>query len=83
MNSATICGIAVIFTLRAAGTPTAVPIARPAKISRKSEPSRAGFSSVATTATSMPTAAILLPWTAVVGLVSFARPVMNSPNATM
>ena len=26
LNSATICGIAVIFTLRAAGTPTAVPI---------------------------------------------------------
>ena len=25
LNSATICGIAVIFTLRAAGTPTAVP----------------------------------------------------------
>ena len=29
LNSATICGIAVIFTLRAAGTPTAVPIAMP------------------------------------------------------
>jgi hypothetical protein len=33
LNSATICGIAVIFTLRAAGTPTAAPIARPAMIS--------------------------------------------------
>ena len=29
LNSATICGIAVIFTLRAAGMPTAVPIATP------------------------------------------------------
>ena len=29
LNSATICGIAVIFTLRAAGMPTAVPITRP------------------------------------------------------
>ena len=29
LNSATICGIAVIFTERAAGTPTAVPIATP------------------------------------------------------
>ena len=29
MNSATICGIAVIFTWRAAGTPTAVPSATP------------------------------------------------------
>ena len=34
LNSATICGIAVIFTLRAAGTPTAVPIAMPSAISR-------------------------------------------------
>ena len=29
LNSATICGIAVIFTLRAAGMPTAVPITTP------------------------------------------------------
>ena len=50
LNSATICGICVIFTLRALGTPTAVPIARPTTISRKSAPSSAGFSSVATTA---------------------------------
>ena len=34
LNSATIWGIAVIFTLRAAGTPTAVPIAMPSAISR-------------------------------------------------
>ena len=38
LNSATICGIAVIFTLRAAGTPIAVPItsvsAKATKISR-------------------------------------------------
>ena len=33
LNSATICGIAVIFTPRAAGTPTAVPIATPSTIS--------------------------------------------------
>ena len=32
LNSATICGIAVIFTLRAAGTPTAVPITIPRAI---------------------------------------------------
>ena len=32
LNSATICGIAVIFTLRAAGTPTATPIATPTTI---------------------------------------------------
>ena len=33
LNSATICGIAVIFTLRAAGTPTAVPMPMPSAIS--------------------------------------------------
>ena len=33
LNSATICGIWVIFTPRAAGTPTAVPIATPSAIS--------------------------------------------------
>ena len=33
LNSATICGIAVIFTWRAAGTPTAVPSATPSTIS--------------------------------------------------
>jgi hypothetical protein len=33
LNSATICGIAVIFTPRAAGMPTAVPIATPTAIS--------------------------------------------------
>ncbi len=33
LKSATICGIAVIFTLRAAGTPTAVPMTRPSTIS--------------------------------------------------
>ena len=33
LNSATICGIAVIFTLRAAGTPTAVPSTMPSAIS--------------------------------------------------
>ena len=33
LNNATICGIAVIWTLRAAGTPTAVPITSPSAIS--------------------------------------------------
>ena len=32
LNSATICGIAVIFTERAAGIPTAAPIATPSAI---------------------------------------------------
>ena len=45
LNSATICGIAVIFTWRAAGTPTAVPSATPSAISPQLPSS--GFSSVA------------------------------------
>ena len=52
LNSATICGIAVIFTLRAAGMPTAVPIAMPTTISGQS-PMRSS-SSVAITAIAMP-----------------------------
>ena len=60
LNNATIWGIAVIFTLRAAGTPTAVPIARPTMIRMTvPEPSNSPLRSrVATTATAMPTAAV-------------------------
>jgi hypothetical protein len=72
LNSATICGIAVIFTLRAAGTPTIVPITIPATI-RPQLPTP-GMSSVATTARAMPTAAMRLPRTAVRGPVSPERP---------
>ena len=72
LNSATICGIAVIFTWRAAGTPTAVPSAMPSAI-RPQLPSL-GFSSVAITAMAMPTAAMRLPRTAVVGPEARAAP---------
>ena len=72
LNSATICGIAVIFTLRAAGTPTAVPIATPRTISSQSPTPR--LSSVATTAIAMPTAATWLPRTAVRGPRSMCSP---------
>jgi hypothetical protein len=81
LNSATICGIAVIFTLRAAGTPIAVPMATPTTIRIQSETWRC--SSVATTATAMPTAAIWLPRTAVRGPRSIRSPTMNSAKATM
>ncbi len=81
MNSATICGIAVIFTLRALGMPIAVPIATPTTIRIQSPTPR--VSSVATTATAMPTAAIWLPRTAVRGPRSMCSPTMNSENATM
>ena len=72
LNSATICGIAVICTLRAAGTPTAVPITSPSAISHGvlDPRSTCGVSSVATIAIAIPTAAILLPRTAVRGPVS-------------
>ena len=81
LKSATICGIAVIFTLRAAGTPTAVPSATPSTISPQL-PSP-GFSSVAITAIAMPTAAMRLPRTAPVGPESPRRPWMKSAKATM
>ena len=81
LNSATICGIAVIFTWRAAGIPTAVPSATPSAISPHSPAS--GLSSVAMTAIAMPTAAMRLPRTAVVGPASPRRPWMKSEKATM
>ena len=81
LNSATICGIAVIFTLRAAGIPTAVPIANP-RITSGQSPIRSS-SSVATTAIAMPAAATRLPRTAVRGPRSMCRPTMKRLNATM
>ena len=76
LNSATICGIAVIRTLSAAGTPTATPMATPSRISQGVlEPCQTpGVSSVAINAMPMPTAAIMLPRTAVRGPVSSMRP---------
>ena len=81
LNSATICGIAVIFTLRAAGTPTAVPSATPSD--DQPPVALAGLSSVATTAIAMPTAAMRFPRTAVVGPDSPRRPWMNRAKAMM
>ena len=81
LNSATICGIAVMWTLRAAGTPIAVPITSPTTI-RPQSPIRWSIS-VATTAIAMPTAATWLPRTAVRGPRSMCRPAMNIEKATM
>jgi hypothetical protein len=85
LNSATIWGIAVIFTLRAAGMPMAVPTITPTAIRIASSESSTTPSiiSVATNAISMPTAAILLPRTAVFGPASPLSPTMNITNATM
>ena len=81
LNSATICGIAVMRTERALGMPTAVPIASPITI-RTQSPIRWSIS-VATTAIAMPTAATWLPRTAVRGPRSMCRPMMNIEKATM
>jgi hypothetical protein len=85
LNNATICGIAVIRTRSAAGMPIAVPMTTPSRISHGVEdPDRTcGVSSVATTAMTMPVAAILFPRTAVRGPVRPLIPYMNSENATM
>ena len=71
LNRATICGIAVMCTRSAAGRPIAVPINSPTAISHGvADPDRTcGVNSVATTAIAIPTAAILLPRTAVRGPV--------------
>ena len=81
LNSATICGIAVIFTLRAAGMPIAVPITIPTTI-RPQSPIR-GSSSVPTSAMAMPAAAIRFPRTAVRGPRTPRNPMMKNEKPTM
>jgi hypothetical protein len=70
-----------MWTLRAAGTPIAVPITSPMTI-RPQSPIRWSIR-VATTAIAMPTAATWLPRTAVRGPRSMCRPAMNIEKATM
>ena len=66
LNSATICGIAVIFTLRAPTSPITAPIAAPAAIHH--QPVVTSFlNSVTTIATSIPAAPIWLPSRACLG----------------
>ena len=77
LKSATICGIAVIFTFSAAGIPIAVPITTPSRISQTvPEPDELARDAAASrsTAIAMPAAAILLPRTAVRGPVSPVMP---------
>ena len=75
LNSATNCGMAVIFVRSAGGTPSTTPMTRPAamRIQFPISASRMEIR-VATTAMSMPTAAIWLPRTAVFGPVRPMRP---------
>ena len=72
LKSATICGIAVMRTCRAAGIPTAVPIATPTASSPQLP--IPFVSRVAITASAMPAAAMRLPRTAVRGPVSPLSP---------
>ncbi len=80
LNSATICGIAVIFTVRAEATPITVPTATPAAISQYE--SISGLRSVKTTAIVIPTAATTLPERAVAGEDSRLMPTIRQTPAT-
>ena len=77
LNSATICGIAVIFTCARRGDADG-GAERDAERDQAPVAHRRGCSSVATTAIAMPTAAMRLPRTAVRGPVSPRRPWMKS-----
>ena len=72
---ATICGIAVIFTLRAPTAPPAAPTAAPSAI--QPNVSTRSSNSVAMIAAAMPTAASWLPERAVAGEESRLRPRMK------
>ena len=73
LNNATSCGIAVILSSRAGGTPSTTPTSRPATIRTQFSVSRIAIS-VAITAIAIPAAAIQLPRTAVFGPVRPIRP---------
>jgi hypothetical protein len=68
LNSATICGIAVIFTARAAYQPIGAVTAITIRIQTNWSESRPGMKNVATMAIAMPNAPIRLPWRARAGL---------------
>src|SRR5829696_702142 len=83
LNAATICGIAVIWTLWAATAPITDPTRTPAPIS--TAPSVLCMSAtkiVATSAITMPTAAMVFPERAVSGRLRRRMPAMKSAAAT-
>ena len=73
LNNATISGIDVIFTLRA----NSDPIALPTRIADSTNTGSMTFTSVTTTANSMPIADIKFPLTAVSSFPSILRPKIN------
>ena len=80
LKSATICGIAVIFTSRAEATPITVPIAIPTRISQYW--SMSSSRNVKKIAIAIPTAAIQFPERAVGGEDRRRIPTMRSTAAT-
>lgn len=76
LNNATSCGMAVILVFSAGGIPNTTPIPSPAPIRIQSSVVALSLTliSVASTAMPIPTAAIQLPRTAVLGPVSPDRP---------
>ena len=81
LNSATICGIAVILTIRAPAKPATPPTSIPATITG-TPPCTSCVKNVAMTATSIPAAAMRLPITAVVGEERPFNPRMKVTAAT-
>ncbi len=80
LNAATIWGIAVIFTSRAAGTPTAVPMTM--AITMSPTWSRWGWAKVTPMARAMPAAARRFPARARLGELRPLRARMNETAAT-
>ena len=82
LNSATICGIAVIFTRLAPTTPTTPPMATPIKMIVTPAVVKWSKGSVARSAITMPAAAVKLPLRAPFGELSCLSPRMKSTAAT-
>jgi hypothetical protein len=80
LNSATICGIAVILTLRAPTTPITAPISMATAIAPKLATRLS--TRVATIAMTMPAAAMRLPVRAVAGDESRFSPITKVMSAT-
>ena len=82
LKSATICGMAVIFTLRAPTVPMTAPIAMPIKMIVTPAVVKWSSGIVATSAMTIPTAAVKLPLRALFGELSCLSPRMKQTAAT-
>ena len=82
LKRATICGIAVIRTIRAPTVPTMVPITIPIAVMTRPACVKCRSGTVAPSATTMPRAAMKLPLRAPFGELSCFRPTMKSTAAS-